>query len=419
MEILSAGEKIKRTRIYKGLTLKDICEDKISVSKMSCIENNKIEPEDWILEIIVDKLGLDMDYLKHGVREQIEANIDKFNSATPLISLEDVLYNVDYAEKYHYYDLSCKLFQILFEYYLNHGMSAELSTTIPRYYNSCQKSKDEILHINYYMYIAKYLYTNDEYSQAGSYISTVRKKLIELDKKDSVEYIKATYNQVVIYIMCNNINKAKEVSGDLKEILTFNKNEYVNAEIYKVLAIIEIYLGGDQVKYYEEQALKRYDTLLDKKARAYYDLAKAMFENGIKDEALEYVEKALSEYPRNNKEKLCEFLIVGAKSLIKYDHYDLVLDYIEEVLNLSIELELTPIMEKAYHYKAIIFEKKKNYIMAETYMMLSLDALMKYGTKSEICKRYMKIGNMYHDMGSVNDSIKYFSLAFKEEKSFY
>ena len=57
--------------------------------------------------------------------------------------------------------------------------------------------------------------------------------------------------------------------------------------------------------------------------------------------------------------------------------------------------------------------------MAETYMMLSLDALMKYGTKSEICKRYMKIGNMYHDMGSVNDSIKYFSLAFKEEKSFY
>jgi len=83
MEILSAGEKIKRTRIYKGLTLKDICEDKISVSKMSCIENNKVDPEDWILEIIVDKLGLDMEYLKHGVREQIEANIEKFNSMTP------------------------------------------------------------------------------------------------------------------------------------------------------------------------------------------------------------------------------------------------------------------------------------------------------------------------------------------------
>ncbi len=76
-------------------------------------------------------------------------------------------------------------------------------------------------------------------------------------------------------------------------------------------------------------------------------------------------------------------------------------------------------MEKAYYYKAMIFERKKNYIMAETYMMLSLDALMKYGTKSEICKRYMKIGTMYHDMGNVNDSIKYFSLAFKMDKSFY
>ncbi len=186
-----------------------------------------------------------------------------------------------------------------------------------------------------------------------------------------------------------------------------------------MLAIIEIYLGGDEVKYYEEQALKRYDNLLDKKARAYYDLAKAMFENGIKDEALDYVERALSEYPRSDKEQLCEFLIDGVKSLIEYGYYDLVLNYIEEVLDLSIELELVPIMEKAYYYKAMIFERKKNYIMAETYMMLSLDALMKYGTKSEICKRYMKIGTMYHDMGNVNDSIKYFSLAFKMDKSFY
>ena len=46
MEILSTGEKIKRSRIYKGITLKELCGDKISISKMSCIENGKIKADE-------------------------------------------------------------------------------------------------------------------------------------------------------------------------------------------------------------------------------------------------------------------------------------------------------------------------------------------------------------------------------------
>ena len=42
MEILSTGEKIKRARVYQGITLKELCSDEISISKMSCIENGKI-----------------------------------------------------------------------------------------------------------------------------------------------------------------------------------------------------------------------------------------------------------------------------------------------------------------------------------------------------------------------------------------
>ena len=41
MEILSTGEKIKRARIYKGITLKELCGEEISISKMSCIENGR------------------------------------------------------------------------------------------------------------------------------------------------------------------------------------------------------------------------------------------------------------------------------------------------------------------------------------------------------------------------------------------
>lgn len=414
MEILSAGEKIKRTRIYKGLTLKDICEDKISVSKMSCIENNKVEPEDWILEIIVEKLGLDMDYLRHGVRQQIEENIAKFSYNNELIALEDILHNVDYAEKYEYHDLTCKLFEIIFEYYLNHGMISELSTTIPRYYNACQKSKDEILHTNYYMYIAKYLYSNKEYSQAGSYISIARKKLEDLSLQDSPEYIKATYNQAVIFIQIGNFEKAREIAEDLKKMLPSSNNEFINAEIYKVLSIIEIYLNGNKIHEYMNESVKRYGEMDVKKSVAYFDIAEAMIANDMKEFGIDYLIKALNEYPRKNKEHLCDFLISGVDILIRCEKHDEALKYIEEVLDVSIELNLIPAMDKGYYYKSIIFEKQQNYIMAESYIMLSLDALLKYGSKSDICKRYIKIGKMYHGMGQVKDSIRYLDSAFKK-----
>ena len=382
---------------------------------MSCIENNKVDPEDWILEIIADKLKLDLDYLKHGVKEQIEENIEKFRSMNQLISIEDVWNNIEHAEKYNYYDSSCKLFQLLFKYYSNHGMSVELSRIIRRYYNSCQKSRDEILHINYYIDISKYLYMNEEYCQARSYIALSRKMLIELDKKHSEEYIMATYNQAVGYIICDNIQEAKEIIWDLEEILSFNENEDLNADIYKILAVIEIYLGGDKFRYYQEETIKRCSDLLEKRAEAYYDFGKAKFNNGSRDEALQYFEKALSEYPRNDKENLCKFLIDGSKYLIECEHYELASEYIEEVLNISIKLELVTAMERAYYYKAIIFEKKKNYMMAETYMMLSMDAFRKFGSKDEISKRYIELGRMYHEMGNVRESITYFDLAFKEK----
>ena len=50
MEILSTGEKIKRARIYKGITLKELCGEEISISKMSCIENGKIKADDECLD---------------------------------------------------------------------------------------------------------------------------------------------------------------------------------------------------------------------------------------------------------------------------------------------------------------------------------------------------------------------------------
>ena len=81
MEILSTGEKIKRSRIYKGITLKELCGDKISISKMSCIENGKVKADRDIIQYIADKIGVDFKYLVQDVYEQIEDNIENIKKS--------------------------------------------------------------------------------------------------------------------------------------------------------------------------------------------------------------------------------------------------------------------------------------------------------------------------------------------------
>jgi len=417
LEILSTGEKIKRARIYKGLTLKDICEDKISVSKMSCIENNKVNPEEWILDYISEKLSIDIEYLKHDVREQIQDNIVAFekekNSST---FIEDIIYNLEHAEKYGYYDLGCKLLHIIFIAYLHKGQYEELSVIIPRYYDICQKSKDEMLQVNYYMDIASYLYSNKEFAQACSYYATIRKMLREMDNKKSPQYVKATYNECATYLMNKEIDKGYAMSNELEEVISYTEDNILKGEIYQLLAYLCISLGMDKFHEYKEKSIEMYGQNHKKKCYALHNFAFAMFENNMKDKALEYINLAVEEFPKDNMEKNCDFLITIIDTLIEYSELDLAQKHCDDMLNLAINLDNLIYIERAYFFKASILEKQNNYILAETYMNLSLDALIKLGTKTQIHKRYLQMGNMYHKLGEVKEAIKFFNIALQLEK---
>lgn len=417
LEILSTGEKIKRARIYKGLTLKDICENKVSVSKMSCIENNKVIAEDWILEYISEKLHLDLNYLKHDVREQIEENIKAFYGDEEVGNkIEEILYNLEYAERYEYYDLACKLLHILFKIYLDKEKYEDLSVIIPRYYDMCQKSKDEMLRVDYYMAIAKYLFINREFGQACSYYTTVKKTLKEMNNRHSIQYAKATYNECACYIMLREDEKAYNMLKELEEIISLTYDSVLKGEIYQILAMLCISLGIDKFNEYEQKSLQCYGSNFDKKCRALHNFACSMFENNQREQGLAYINTAVQEFPKEDKHVLCDFLVLIIDTLIEHSELDLAQEHCDNMLNLAITLDNLVYIERAYYFKASILLKQNNFIMAETYMNLSLDTLVKFGTKTQIYKRYLEMGSMYHNLGEVKDAVKFLNLALQLEK---
>ncbi|AJD31701.1 MULTISPECIES: helix-turn-helix domain-containing protein [Clostridium] len=415
MEILSVGQKIKRARVYKGYTLKELCGDTISVSKMSCIENDKIKPDDEILKIISEKLEIDIKYLKAGVKEQLLDNIDKLKYNKNASEYEKILeYNLKYAEEYKYYHIAFYIIHMLFNHYLENSEIEKLQLIISKYYDYWLKSSIDENKIIYYMDIAKLFFETKEYIEAASYYRSIRK--IAQEKNNYILLSEATYDEAACYIRIKEFDKAYEIAVSLIDLIDFLDNNIKKAEVYKILAILSLRLDRKKFENYEEKSYVLYGNDLIHKADATFKYATAMFDIGEKDKAINYINKALDLYPKNNTRAFVSFMLDTMKILLKNNILYRAQEISDEILNYAIKINNIRFIEKAYYYKAIILEKQGSLDTAEMYMNLSLDSILKFGTKQEIYERYMKMGNMYHKMNQVGESIKYFNLAIKLSK---
>lgn len=415
LEILSTGEKIKRARIYKGYTLKDICGDKLSVSKMSCIENDKIEAEDWILDIISKKLNLDKDYLKQGIREQISQGITILeNEKNPVDLEQNILYNLSFAEKHEYFDLCIKLIHMMFSHYLNLRDYPKLQTLTSRYYDYCQKSHDDENYLIYNLDMARFLYSTREFSQAATYYNNIKKLAKEMDKFNILA--RATYNEAACFIMLENHERAYEVAIRLEELVNYLEGDISKAEVYQMLAILSLSMDKGKFEEYEQKSYKLYGLNAEYKALAIYNYAATLFDINLKDKALNYINNSLSLYPKNNLEKLVRFMLLAVDELFDNNILETAQTICDDALNHAISLNDAAFIEKAYYLKSRILQKQNNSISAEMYMNLSLDSLLKFASKQDIYKRYMEMGYMYYKLSQVTESIKYFNLALSIEK---
>jgi transcriptional regulator with XRE-family HTH domain len=418
MEVLSIGEKIKRARIYKGLTLKDVSGSEISVSKLSCIENGKIMPEEKLLESISIKLDLDLGYLKQDIDDQINTNIRNILinlSSDELI--KGLKYNLEAAEKYGYYDLAFSIMHEIFECLLKNDDFKSVQELIGKYYdlrNNCSEKTQKLL---YYMDVAKFFYRNKEYVQAANYFSNIRKRLLESDNKDYPVLAETIYGEAVCNVKLKDYTKAYEISKDLNDLFEYVEDKLKKAKMYHMMANLSLRMNSGEFDYYEIKSYEMYEDKSDFKAVAIFKYASTMFNVELKDKAIAYIKKSLETYPEEKMDKLVNFMLLCAEELVKNEIIDEAEDINEDALNYSIKLNNIKFIEKAYYLKSKILKQQDSLMPAEMYMNLSLDALTKFGTKREMYERYMEMGKMYHDIGSDLDSLKYFTLAIALKKN--
>lgn len=418
MEILSTGEKIKRARIYKRITLKELCGEEISISKMSCIENGKIKADDECLKYISDKLQIDYSYLVQDVYEQIKDNIKSVKkSKHSLEKIESIIkYNLDYSFRYNFNDLALELIHILFKLYIKNNKIEKLQLLISKYFDLYQHATNNEQIIIYYSDMAEFFVKTKEYHEAISYYS----RIIQIYEKDKIKfddkYIYACFYEGICY---KNINLIEESYKCLKKIIdkeALFKNDNDKGDYYHEFAIVNILL-------YIGEADKYLNIALDYKKDDMKVLAKFKAENGDiyfkvhkDDKALIELEDAAKIYPREDVRGCGEFLIKCIDILYKNNKYDEAFSYISEALNLAIDIDDERLIEKAYYFKGMIHQKLNDYIQAEMYMNLATDFLLRFANNEEKYKRYNEMAELYYNLNELKESIKYFTLAIQIEK---
>lgn len=415
MEILSIGEKIKRARVYKGYTLKDICGDYISISKMSCIENNKIKPDNQTLTYISKKLNVDLDYLGEDINEQLSRNTELIKKNKNIKDYEKwTYYNLNISEEYRYYDISIQLIHDLFNYYFDSKQFMKIELVIARYYDIVMKAESLKYFSLYNIDMGKYLFENEEYEQAICYFDMARQSLDNSVGEEGL-LLEAVFYESKSYILIKNYEKAKFVAS---EYLTLADKIFSNerkALFYRLLAVVSIKINMDDFYKYENLTVEFFSSTVEL-INSYLEFAEAIFEIRKDALAIEFINKAINLLNEVNKEKNIEFLLRILGIYIKNELMDKAQSICEDVLNQSISMDVPSFIEKTYYYKAQICVYNKDFIGTETYMNLSLDFLLKNGSKKEINKRYMEMGQIYYNIGNINDSLRCFSRAITERK---
>ncbi len=418
MEILSTGEKIKRARVYKGITLKELCGEKISISKMSCIENEKIKADKECLEYISERLNIDYEYLVQDIYEQLVDNLKKID--TEVMSDEDreelIIQSLQYAKENSFYELGFKLIHTLFIIYLDKSMVEKSYTLLSDYndiYKECRNEENDII---FQEDMAQFFTNIKEYSEGASFYCKVRELLSAQKPMDKSRYMKACLTEAVCYRKLNLITKAYDL---LKENLKYVKHlpsEDIIGGYFNQLSLCSIILKNNNVDEYAQEAMKYMKDNLVYKAKSEGKLSKCYFQVGEYDKARDLMESAIRTFPRVEEKAYAEFMIDCIKTLYINKSYDKMLDIVEDTLNIAIKIDDIKLIEKSYYYKGMALQKKDSMYSAEIYMNLSTDALSKFGTREELYERYNEMGNMYHKLNETRQSLNYFILALKLEK---
>lgn len=419
------GLKIRNLRKQKGLTLKELAGDRVTAAQISSIENGKCNPSDDLLIYIAQKLDVDVEYFTLTDRERIQKkfqsvieNIDfklnKENINEVLDKIKVFEENLEFlsdAQKGYFFYCFAKYFYFKEDY---DSSFIDFSKSLVYYL----KTNNYDIISDIYICLGNCSYFNNKYELAFGYYKN-SEELIE--KAISFDNIARTYYDLALCAIALNRYTLSDVYlNKLKEFI--KQNDWNNKEQY--LPGIEMMQGNVDLKIKDaEDSFKRFENAYKKyklnsdfegMLKAKNNMAVCLWESGKKEQAIELFKDIIQCEKRINSENIAFILSVYLNlidCLQELKRLDEALEVINEAEGVMLKQNYEDGIIKILMARFDYYFKNKDYQRAEDYAFYALDFVKKSNKEEQKKELYIKLSQMYKNMGDNKQAIEYLLLS--------
>lgn len=290
-------------------------------------------------------------------------------------------------------------------------MYEKIQLIVSQYFYLYQRNNTDENTIIYFKDMAQYLYQNGEINEAIAHYSRLRESILGKKPLDKSLYCQLCFNEGMCQSRLKNYKESYKLLEEAISYIKYIEEDLIKGKIYHAFAIICIRTKKGSGKEYIEKAYEYQKDNPLALATAMGEYAEAYFEVNQKKKATGEIKEGVRLFPKHNKEQYVQFLNKCIALLIDNKIYEYAFELSDEAVDLAIETDNVKLIEKAYYSKGIILQKQNNYISAELFMTLSMDALFKFAGKEDRYQRYLDMADLYYKLGEVKESLKYFNLA--------
>ena len=405
MNILSVGEKIKKLRKEKNMTLKELAGDRITAAQISHIERDKSHTSYELLEYLSERLDVSIDYL-------LETKEMQSKKITDNLILESEIYikkgELDDAEKEIHqiieiceeYDLSenyGKCNYLLGNIYLKRKDSRKANFYFEKALFYFIKNDDKKRIFECYMNSAD-IYFEDGFYQVALINYSFAKDILNQITTDEPDTYKDLYSKISkCYMRMDDSEKALEYI----ELIGSIDNNYSPTQEVEMLVLKAKKLLSEgkylDSKDYFTKALKiiEKEENKDKLAQVYLTVGKIYGEMGDNEKLLQYSEKVYDLKKSDSDEYMMDSLFNIIESYIDSNNFEQAKKYSKLALAAAIKTKSKYDEFRALKYYCDIYKYKGETEISIEYLLKCIDIVSALDKEEVLGNLYIELGQLY------------------------
>ena len=405
MNILSLGEKIKKLRKEKNMTLKELAGDRITAAQISHIERDKSHTSYELLEYLSERLDVSIDYLLETKEMQSKKITDNLILQSEIYIKRDALDEaekeiheiIEICEEYGLSENYGKCNYLLGDIYLKRKDGATANFYFEKALFYFIKNDDKKRIFQCYMNIAN-IYFDEELYQVSLTNYYFAKDILEEINIDDPDTYKELYSKISkCYMKLNDSEKSLEFIEKIGNI----DNDYSPEQEIELLVLKakKLLAEGEYVKSkdYFAKALKiiEKEENKDKLAQIYLTVGSIYAEMGDNEKFLEYSEKVYDIKKNDTDEYMMNSLYNIIQSYIDADDFEMAKKYSKLALAAAIKNKSKYDEYKALKYYCDIYKYKGETDISIEYLIKCIEIVSKLDEEKILGNLYIELGQLY------------------------